>query len=208
MTSKPAPYRSVLMFGAPGTGKGTQGKILANIPTFVHVSSGDMFRELDPHSELGKIFLDYSGRGELVPDDLTIRLWAQHMQNLVTARRFNPETDTLILDGIPRSQAQAEMLAGQIDVRLLLHLHAGDIEQMVQRIRRRALQEDRLDDANEEVVRRRFTEYDAETRPVLAYYPPELIRTIDAGAKPLEVLRQVVEVLQVMVFPDTLQHAA
>ena len=205
---QPIRYRSVLMFGAPGTGKGTQGKILANIPGFVHVSSGDMFRELDPHSDLGKVFLDYSSRGELVPDDVTIQLWEHHMDKLVIARRFDAKDDTLILDGIPRSRSQAEMLADKIEVRLLLHLHASDIEQMVQRIRRRALQEDRLDDGNEEVVRRRFREYDAETRPVLECYPPELIRTIDAGAKPLEVLRQVVEVLQVMVFPDTLSHAA
>lgn len=204
----PAPYRAVLLFGAPGTGKGTQGKILAGLPGFVHVSSGDMFRELDPDSDLGKVFLDHSNRGELVPDDLTIRLWAHHMEKLVQSHRFDPERDTLLLDGIPRSQGQAQMIEPLLDVRLLLHLKANDEEHLVQRIRERALREDRFDDANPEVVRRRFREYDAETQPVLECYSVDRIRIIDAGAAPLEVLRQMVEVLQVMLFPETLQHAA
>jgi adenylate kinase len=143
-----------------------------------------------------------------VPDDLTIQLWEHHMDVLVGSNRFLPDSDTLILDGIPRSRHQAEMLEGRVDVRLLLHLQAGDEDQMVQRIRKRALQENRLDDASEDVIRRRFREYEAETKPVLEFYSPSRIRTIDAGAAPLEVLRQVVEVLQVMLFPETLQHAA
>ena len=167
-----------------------------------------MFRELEPDSELGKVFLDYSSRGDLVPDDVTIRLWEHHMDRLVQARQFNPSRDTLILDGIPRNLQQSEMLQGRIDVRLLLHLHAADEEQMVQRIRGRALREGRLDDANPDVVRRRFREYDAETFPVLESYPREKVRSIDACAAPLEVLRQVIEVLQVMLYPETLQHAA
>ena len=207
MTAEAEQYRSVLIFGPPGSGKGTQGRILNSIPGFVHVSSGDMFRELDPNSDLGRVFLDYSSRGELVPDDVTIRLWQHHMGRLVGTNRFDPERDTLILDGIPRSRHQAQMLDGQIRVRLLLHLCAADEEHMLKRIRRRALQENRLDDANPEVVRRRFREYEAETKPVLDYYPTDLVRAIDAGAAPLEVLRQVVEVLQVMLFPETLQHA-
>lgn len=202
------PYRAVLLFGAPGTGKGTQGKILAGLPGFVHVSSGDMFRELDPESDLGKVFLEHSTQGELVPDDLTIRLWRHHMEKLVRSHRFDPERDVLLLDGIPRSTAQAEMLEPHVDVQLLLHLKATNEEQMVRRIRERALREDRLDDANPEVVRNRFREYDAQTQPVLGCYPKERTRIVDAGAAPLEVLRQVIEVLQVMLFPETLQHAA
>ena len=201
-------YKSVLVLGPPGSGKGTQGKVLSQMPGFLHVSSGDMFRDLDPQSELGRIFLEHSTRGELVPDDLTIQLWEHHMDVLVGSNRFLPDSDTLILDGIPRSRHQAEMLEGRVDVRLLLHLQAGDEDQMVQRIRKRALQENRLDDASEDVIRRRFREYEAETKPVLEFYSPSRIRTIDAGAAPLEVLRQVVEVLQVMLFPETLQHAA
>lgn len=207
MTDVQPVYRSVLVFGPPGSGKGTQGKVLTQMPGFLHISSGDLFRNLDPQSDLGRIFLEYSTKGQLVPDDLTIRLWKQHMTQLVSSGQFNVDRDVLFLDGIPRSRHQAEMLEGLIDPLLLLHLHA-DQELMVERIHKRALQENRLDDANPDVVRRRFQEYEAETAPILGYYPQEKIRTIDAGAAPLEVLRQIIEVIQVMIFPDTLQHAA
>ena len=64
--------KTILLFGAPGAGKGTQGKILGRIPGFFHLSSGDMFRALDPNSDLGQRVTSYSSKGELVPDDLTI----------------------------------------------------------------------------------------------------------------------------------------
>ena len=70
---------SCLRLGGPGTGKGTQSKIVASVPGFHHSATGDVFRSLDRHSELGKIFSEYSSRGELVPDDVTVRMWAQNI---------------------------------------------------------------------------------------------------------------------------------
>lgn len=196
--SEDGKYRSILMFGPPGSGKGTQGKILGDMPGFYHLSSGDMFRGMDPNSELGKIFLEYSTQGKLVPDDLTVRLWRQHTERLVSSHQLNPETDIIILDGIPRSRAQAEMLSENLEVLMLIHLEASDEDALVQRMRKRALQDHRLDDANEDTIRRRFKEYAAETEPVLGYYPPELIRIVDAASTPLDVLRQVINVIQEM----------
>ena len=60
-------YRTILLFGAPGSGKGTQGKILGSIPGFFHCACGDVFRSLDLKTEIGQAFLAYSSRGELVP---------------------------------------------------------------------------------------------------------------------------------------------
>ena len=68
-------YRTYLIFGAPGSGKGTQGKILGAIPRFYHCACGDVFRALDTRTELGQAFIEYSSRGQLVPDDLTVKLW-------------------------------------------------------------------------------------------------------------------------------------
>src|SRR4051794_19248182 len=103
-------YRTILLFGAPGAGKGTQGKILGTIPQFFHCACGDVFRNLTIESEIGRVFVSYSSRGELVPDEPTIDLWRQSIEGNTRTGRFHPETDTLVLDGIPRNVHQAEML--------------------------------------------------------------------------------------------------
>ena len=88
-------YRTILIFGAPGTGKGTQGKILNQIPGFVHVACGEVLRSLDLNSRLGKVFLEYSSKGEFVPDDIAIQLWRDYIDNLVQ-REAVPTTEWTI----------------------------------------------------------------------------------------------------------------
>ena len=100
-------YPSILLFGPPGVGKGTQGQILGSIPGFFHLATGDMFRSLDKESEIGMEFTRYSSQGLLVPDFLTVRLWRQHVEQLIARELYNPEVDVLLLDGIPRSVPQA-----------------------------------------------------------------------------------------------------
>src|SRR5579859_7068931 len=90
-------YRTILLFGAPGAGKGTQGKILGTIPNFFHCACGDVFRNLTIDSKIGRVFIEYSSRGELVPDEPTIELWRQSIQGITQAGRFNPAQDTLVL---------------------------------------------------------------------------------------------------------------
>jgi len=70
-------YKSLLLFGAPGSGKGTQGKILGTIPGFYHCACGDVFRAVDVRSDYGKAFIEYSSKGQLVPDDITIRVYEE-----------------------------------------------------------------------------------------------------------------------------------
>src|SRR5689334_4103071 len=102
-------YRTILLFGAPGAGKGTQGKILGTIPHFFHCACGDVFRSLSVGSPLGKTFVEYISRGELVPDEPTVKLWRQSIANNVHTGRLNPKEDILVLDGIPRNVHQAKM---------------------------------------------------------------------------------------------------
>ena len=132
-------FRTILLFGAPGSGKGTQGKILGQIPGFFHLSCGDVFRALQPESDLGRMFLEYSSRGQLVPDDLTVKLWQVHASRLVDAGHFSPDGEILVLDGIPRNVAQAELMQSYIDVKQLVYLETHDQEKMVARLNRRAL---------------------------------------------------------------------
>ena len=82
-------YRSILLFGAPGAGKGTQGKVLGVIPNFYHCACGDVFRNLRPDSPLGKVFIKYSSRGLLVPDETTIELWKQNIENSKAVMKKN-----------------------------------------------------------------------------------------------------------------------
>lgn len=181
-------YRTILLFGAPGAGKGTQGKILGNIPNFFHCACGDVFRSLSATDPLGRIFIEYSSRGQLVPDEPTIELWRQFIRNCEKSGRFNPEHDTLVLDGIPRNKHQAEMLADTLDVKAVFYLHCTNFNAMVDRLQRRALKENRLDDANLEVIRDRLKVYDKETKPVLTYYGRRLVRRINSTQTPVKVL--------------------
>jgi len=187
--------RTVLLFGAPGSGKGTQGKILGTIPNYYHFSCGDVFRNLTPDAALGKTFLNYSSRGQLVPDEPTIQLWRHNIEVAEHGGRFNPATDTVVLDGIPRNTQQAHMLESTVKVRFVFYLSCPDMGKLVERLQRRALRENRLDDANIEVIRERLETYERETRPVLEFYGPELVRTIDSTQTPIDVLRDILRIL-------------
>jgi adenylate kinase len=184
-------YRAILLFGAPGSGKGTQGAILGALPGFVHVSSGEIFRSLNVGSALGRVFLEFSSRGELVPDDFTIQLWKEYVDGLVKLGRFDPATDTLILDGIPRNVQQSILLDSLIIVQRLYYLYCEDKEIMFMRLKRRALIENRLDDASDEVIGKRIATYDEETSPVLRHYPISIVRPIDSGRTPVELLADI-----------------
>ena len=184
-------YRSVVLVGPPGVGKGTQGKLLSHIPGIFHLSSGDMFRELDEDSELGQLFHQYSTHGEFVPDDITIKTWQRYVRTKVEQKIYNPETDLLVLDGIPRNIAQAELLCPYINVLKVLFLVCEDREVMFERIRGRALKEKRRDDTDELVARYRWDLYKRDTEPLIDHYTQELVRIIDADTIPADVLHQI-----------------
>ncbi len=186
-------YQTILLFGAPGAGKGTQGKILGQIPGFYHLSCGDVFRTIDTASDLGKTFLRYSSRGLLVPDDVTIKMWQHNMHARTVLSDYKPRADLLVLDGIPRNVNQARLLEKHVNVLMVIHLVCPDKEEMIQRLRRRALKENRVDDAKEDVIRKRWGVYEKETFPVLSYYPSRIIREVEATGSPARVLEHILE---------------
>jgi len=188
-------YKSILLFGAPGSGKGTQGKIIGTIPGFYHSATGDIFRSLDLQSEMGRIFWEYAGKGKLVPDEITIRLWKQYIQGLEMINQFHPNNEILVLDGIPRNLKQAKLLDETIDVVKVIHLVCTDLSKMIERLRRRALRENRFDDASDEVIRRRLEVYERDTRPVLNYYPPDRVVRVEATMSQIRVLSNLIDFL-------------
>jgi adenylate kinase len=184
-------FRSLLLFGAPGVGKGTQGKILGGIPNYFHCPCGEVFRNLRADSPLGRLFIDYSGRGQLVPDGPAIELWEHFIENNTQSGRFHPKTDTLILDGIPRNVQQAKILNSTLNVVAVFYMQSSDEERLVSRIQRRAIKENRLDDANLEVIRGRLHVYENETKPVLKFYGRHLVHRINADQPPAKVLADI-----------------
>jgi adenylate kinase len=188
-------YKSILLFGAPGSGKGTQGKILGSIPGLYHSATGNIFRSLDLQDEMGRVFWEYAREGKLVPDELTIQLWQQYIKGMELINQFHPISEILVLDGIPRNLKQAQLLEDTIDVVKVIHLVCADLNKMVERLRRRALRENRFDDASDAVIRKRLEIYERETRPVLGYYPPEKIVRVEATMSQIRVLSRLVEVL-------------
>ena len=174
------------MFGAPGSGKGTHGRALGAIPNFFHCACGDVFRDLRPDTELGKVFIEHTSRGQLVPDRPTIDLWRRVIDASTQMGRFHPNADTLVLDGIPRNVHQAKMLKDTLNVVAIFYLTSKKKENLINRMRRRALKDNRLDDANLDVIRERLKVYEKETKPVLNFYGKKKIHRINTDGNPAE----------------------
>jgi adenylate kinase len=192
---RPDRYSSFILTGAPGSGKGTQGAILGEIPRFYHFSMGDAFRSLDTRTEIGQEFVRYSGAGQLVPDELTIRFFRTQLDARADLHDFKPDIDILVLDGIPRNRRQAELLTEHLDVLHLFHLSCPDRAQLITRLRKRALKSGRLDDASEEVIHHRIRTYEEETKELLGFYPEDRRTTIDADQPPVKVLADILHVV-------------
>lgn len=184
-------YETVLLFGPPGAGKGTWGSVLKQIPGLFHFSSGDMFRALDPSSKQGETALASIRKGELVPDEYALGLWRERMQRLVEFGDFKPDQETLILDGLPRTLLQAQMATNDLNVKLIMALDCPDRDVLVKRLYGRALSEHRVDDANEEIILRRFDVYDRQTKDVLKHYSEDIVVHIDVSQPSAKILRDI-----------------
>ncbi len=188
----PTRYRAILLFGMPGSGKGTQGAVLGQLPNMVHLSTGEIFRKLPKWGELGRKVVHYTSQGLLVPDDVTVEIYKRHVKILELQELLLPGQHTLILDGLPRNPEQAAMLDPLIDVIQIFHLRITNVDEAKERLRARAMRENRLDDMSEEVVQRRMRTYHDETFATLKHYDPALICDVDATGSYLDVLRQIV----------------
>ena len=122
-----------------------------------------------------------------------MELWLEAINAAVEAHKFKPDIDTLVLDGIPRNLGQAKIMDDMIDVKKLFHLACPDRETLFYRLKKRALKENRLDDANEQVIQRRLDIYEKESRPVLTYYSQELVTVVDATQPPAKVLLEILQ---------------
>jgi adenylate kinase len=159
---------NLILFGPPGSGKGTQSEKLIEKYGLMHLSTGNILREeITKQSELGLSAKGYMDRGELVPDAVVIGMIRSAIEN-------NPQVKGFLFDGFPRTVAQSIALdnllaekGAQID--LLLALEVGE-EELMGRLLNRGKTSGRSDDTNESVIRARITEYENKTAPVAAHY--------------------------------------
>ena len=185
------PFRSILIFGPPGAGKGTLGKFLSTAGNHFHLSSGDIFRGLDQETRAGSLYHTYASKGHLVPDEVTVEIWRQYVSGLIATNKYFPNKQFLLLDGIPRTSKQAEIFDQYIDVAHIIVLEMGNIEGLIGRMKKRAFIEKRSDDSDENVLRTRMHIYEKDTKSLVAHYLELLISRFNADQKPLEVLRDV-----------------
>ena len=158
---------NLVLFGPPGAGKGTQSEKLINHYGLVHISTGDVFRALDPTSDLAKLAKSYSDKGDLVPDDVTIQI----LENEVSK---HPNAKGVIYDGFPRTNAQAEaldkFLGGKGDsISMMIALDVAE-EELKTRLLKRAEVSGRADDADPEIIKNRIANYNRQTAPVADFY--------------------------------------
>jgi len=120
------------------------------------------------------------------------------MNDLVTMHKYKPDIDILVLDGIPRNVEQAKILAKHVQIHQVFHLSCPNREELARRMRKRALKEQRLDDASEAVIQHRIRTYEAETKPILDFYGEDIRCDVDATQSPAKVLYDILERLQTL----------
>ena len=167
--------KNIIIFGAPGSGKGTYSDEIVTKYGMEHISTGDVLRgEIKNGTELGKVAKGYIDNGQLIPDELMIDILAKTYDAL-------PQGKGVIFDGFPRTIAQAEALKKMLaernhDMGMMIEL-VVDEETLMARLLNRALEQGRADD-NEETIKKRFDVYRSQTAPLADWFEKEGLRHV------------------------------
>jgi adenylate kinase len=159
---------NLILFGKPGSGKGTQAEFVKNKYDLIHISTGDLFRNnISNNTELGLLAKSYMDKGDLVPDEVTIKMLESEVNNHPNAKGF-------IFDGFPRTTVQAEIL-DQFLITLKLSISmtiALEVDEnlLIERLISRGKDSGRSDDQDRTKIQNRFDEYNKKTSPLINYY--------------------------------------
>ena len=159
---------NIILFGPPGAGKGTQASLLIEKYKLVHISTGDIFRaNIKGETELGKLVKSYLDCGQLVPDDVTIKILEAEVKK-------SPNAEGFIFDGFPRNVGQSKSLDEMLNkmgesITVLLSLNV-EKEELIRRLLHRGESSGRSDDKDVTIIKKRIDVYTSETTPVMNYY--------------------------------------
>ena len=159
---------NIVIFGKPGSGKGTQASLIKDNYDLIHISTGDVFRKnTSQGTELGKVAVQFMSKGELVPDEITISMLKEEIKNFMPCNGF-------IFDGFPRTILQAESLddllkSMELKIDLVVALDV-DNKKLIERLLKRGKTSGRSDDQSEEKINKRLEEYDNKTKPLINFY--------------------------------------
>ena len=163
---------NIILFGPPGSGKGTQAEFIIKQHALIHISTGDIFRKnIAQKTKLGKLASEFMNKGELVPDKLTIDLLESEIDNYSDANGF-------VFDGFPRTLAQADAFKKflnekKIPLSAVISLEVGEHE-LVSRLLKRGIDSGREDDKNTDIIRQRIQVYEKQTSILKTYYSNNL----------------------------------
>lgn len=163
--------KNIVIFGAPGSGKGTQSELMIKKYSLGHISTGDVLREqIRKGTELGQTAKSYIDKGQLIPDGLMVSILASVYDG------FGKEHNGVIFDGFPRTIPQAEALKAMLNERghrvaAMIELDVPD-DKLMERLIKRGKESGRTDD-NEETIKKRLNVYATQTKPLIAWYKAE-----------------------------------
>lgn len=189
---------NIILFGKPGAGKGTQAEFLKEKYNLTHLSTGDIFRyNIKNDTDLGKLAKTYMDKGDLVPDEVTIKMLQSEVDK-------NQDSAGFLFDGFPRTIAQAEALDAFLvskkqSITATVALEADDTI-LVKRLLERGKTSGRPDDQDEEKIRNRYIEYNQKTAPLMEYYQKQgkfhAVNGIGSITEVTERLKQVFDLLK------------
>ncbi len=181
---------NLILFGPPGSGKGTQAQSIIKEKKLVHISTGDIFRKnISLETTLGQMASSYMNKGQLVPDSVTIQLLESEIDTCTQSQGF-------IFDGFPRTLPQAEAFASflnnkKMPLSLVISLEVGE-SKLVERLLKRGIDSGRADDSNEDTIRARIQVYHQQTSILKKFYSDNLKKHFFEinGEREIEVISQ------------------
>ena len=186
---------NIILFGKPGSGKGTQASLIKDKYSLIHISTGDVFRKnMSNNTDLGLLAKGYMEKGELVPDQVTVDMLKDEINNFMPCNGF-------IFDGFPRTTFQAKELDNlllekslKIDLTIALDV---DNNSLIERLLERGKSSGRADDQSVEKINMRLQEYDNKTKPLIEYYNDQnKFYSVDGIGSLEQITSRIVEVIE------------